>query len=547
VLFLLVVALAALVALRERRRDGQPSLLAGALDRALDSWWASVVVGVLWAVVIAWTWGSVNARPVFHDELSYVFQARLFAEGRWTAPSPPLADLWAQPHVLVAPVMASKYPPGHALLLALGERFGAPAAVVLLLAALRGAMVFVLARRLANGAIALATSVFMLHGDTLQWGASFFSETTTGALVLVCWYALLRWHETPRLRWIALVAITLGWCAITRPVTALAFALPIGVVVLQDVRRTRRWRDLGVAMGVGSAVVSLLFVWSARTTGDWRLWPATVYTRDYMPFDYPHFGVVHAAARRPLPADLAALVPSLLREEQQHTLVNAPAIALDRVGPAVETAWWSPVPEALLALLALAAVPVAAWLGVATVGTLFISYLAHPTWAAWTIYYMEATPVLVFLVACGLAQLLRHLAAHRLRDAFPTGAWRQIPRATTPLVVATVAAMVLLVWPESREKREASLENAYYQRRFRDALRPLPAPAVIFVRHADWHSPHFTLVSNGPDWPQAPVWVLPDHGDSTNLALLRAAPDRHAFVFDEQRSRIGPYRPTASR
>src|SRR5437773_4104666 len=109
-------------------------------------------------------------------------------------------------------------------------------------------MTFVLARRLTDGYVALATCVLLLHGDSLRFAGSYFSETTTGALLLVAWYALLRWHHGDRRRWIALVALALGWCAITRPYNAVLFALPIAYVVLRDVLSTRRWRDVALAM-----------------------------------------------------------------------------------------------------------------------------------------------------------------------------------------------------------------------------------------------------------------------------------------------------------
>lgn len=535
--FLLVVIVAALVALRERGRDpSAPSRL----DRALESRWAPLVAGLLWAVVIAIAWGSLQPAPLFHDEFSYLLQAQLFAEGRWTAPSPPLPDMWAQAHVLVTPVMASKYPPGHALLLSIGQRFDAPAAIVLALAALRGAMVFVLARRLANGGVALATSVLLLHGDALHWGASYFSETTTGALVLVCWYALLRWHQERCTRWLALVALALGWCAITRPVTALAFAVPIAVVVLRDVWRHRRWRDLAVAVAIGTAIVAILPLWSAKTTGDWRLWPATLYTRDYMPYDYPHFGVVQAQPRRELPPDLAAIAPSLLEAERAHTLARAPRIAVERMEPLAEATWRQPLLESLLAVVGLLALPVAAWVGVASAASLFLAYLAHPTWTGWTIYYMEIAPVLVFLTACGLAQLFGRLAlAER-------GSWRSrsrtVPRATRGLITVGVLTLAVFLVPEARQVRRVH-NSIGVDQRFRAAVRLLPPPALLFVRHAAWHSPHLSLITNGPDWERAPVWIVADRGAARNLELIRRAGGRKAYLYDEARSRIDLYRP----
>src|SRR6266550_4987452 len=136
-LLAVAVIVAAFVALRQRGRERATPDLIGS---ALASHWAPLFVGVAWAGVVWWTWGLLSPPAVFHDELSYLLQARLFAVGKWTAPSPPVPDMFAQPAVLVAPVMASKYPPGHSLLLAIGARFGAPAFIVLALGALRAAM-----------------------------------------------------------------------------------------------------------------------------------------------------------------------------------------------------------------------------------------------------------------------------------------------------------------------------------------------------------------------------------------------------------------------
>jgi hypothetical protein len=551
--FLLIVVLAALVA---RLGRGRWERIGATLDAALAWRWTPAVVGLASATIICWIWGGVRPPGIFHDELSYLFQARLFASGRWFAPSPPMADMFAQPHLLVSPVMASKYPPGHALLLAIGQSVGMPALVVLGLVALRAAMVFALARRLTNGGIALATCVLLLKGDSLRWSASYFSETTTGALLVVCWYALLRWREEieaergtrneewstiPRSSsalWISVLAAALGWCAITRPYSAILFAIPIGFVVLRDVWRARRWRQLAVAMAVGTAIVAILPLWSARTTGDPTLWPATLYTRDYMPYDHPHFGVDSARPRRELPIDLAALDPSLRQAEREHTVANLPSTALHRIPYFLLATWDAPVHAFLLAIVGLAAAPAAVWVGVATVGTVFVGYLAHPTWADWTIYYMEVAPVLVFLTACGLAQLCAIFA----RAAGEPIAWRRAPRQTVALVAGSLL-LLTLVKREAVILRDMQQGNRRYMDQFRRVVERLPDPWVIFVRYSPMHSPHLSLITNGPDWERARVWVVPDRGHARNAALLTLARGRKGLLFDEEHGRIDLYSP----
>jgi hypothetical protein len=540
-LLLMVLVAAAAAALAQRGRV-PPSL--AAVRRALDSRLAPVVVGFVFALAVWWTWGPGEPIADLHDELAYLLQARLFSEWRWTAPGPPMPEFFAQPHVLNDPVVASKYPPGHSMLLAIGEHLGSPAFIVLLLAALRAGLAFALARRLTNGAIALGTVVLMMHGQSLYFAASFFSQTTTGALLLLAWYALLRWHEGGERRgwWMALLAASLGWCAITRPFSAVLFALPVGVVVLRDVWRTRRWRELGVGIAVGTAIVAVLPLWSARTTGSWRLWPVTVYTRDFMPFDRPHFGYDSTPPRKAPPPDLAFVNASLDSVQRAHTVAALPRIARERWSFLADQSWWHPLSGGALALLGTFAAPGAAMLGLATTAVVFFGYLAHPTWPNWTIYYMELAPMLAFLTACGLALVLRVLA----REPWRALDWSGAPRAAVAMLVAVVFTLPMLR-KEVRFDRGQHANNAVYTRQFRTVVAALPGPSILFVRHAKFHEAHRSLVVNEPDFAAANTWVAYDRGDSANAALLRRVPDRTGFIFDEARRSINLYRPVATR
>jgi hypothetical protein len=536
--FLVVVLLAALVARFER---GRLSSRLGVVQRALEARDAPLVFGLVFGAIVWWTWGQVHPYGLLHDELAYVLQAKLFASGRWTAPAPPMPEFFAQPHVLNDPVVASKYPPGHSLLLAIGELVGTPALVVAALAALRGALAFALARRLTNGAIALGTGMLLLHGQSLYFGASFFSETTTGAMLLLAWYALLRWWKEGGRGWMALVAFAVGWCAITRPFSAVLFALPIAFVVLRGLGRTRRWRELGVGLAVGTAVLAVLPLWSARTTGDWRVSPVGVYMRDYMPFDRPHFGYDSTPPRRTPPPDLAFVNASLDSVQRAHTLAAVPQIARERWKFLAMQSWWEPIPQTGFALLGLVLAPAAALVGAATVLIVFVGYLAHPTWPTWTIYYMETAPVFAFYAVCGFAVLLRAIARERERE----WSWAGAPRAAFALLV-TLLLTIPMIRIEMRFNRNQHLGNANFPSRFAQAIAQMPPRSILFVRHAKWHEGHWSLVTNEPDFAAARTWIAYDRGDSLNAELLRRAPERTAFLFDENRPGIGLYQPVVT-
>ncbi len=531
----LVVCVAALVAVFER---GRLSSRLGAVQRALESRHAPLVLGLVFAAAVWWTWGQVHPAGLLHDELAYVLQARLFSHLHWTAPAPPMPEFFAQPHVLSDPVIASKYPPGHSLLLALGDVVGLPALAVAALAALRAGLAFALARRLTNGAVALGTWVLLFHGQSLYFAASYFSETTSGAMLLLAWYALLRWRESGGRGWMALVALAVGWCAITRPFSAALFAIPIAFVVLRGLVRTRQWRELAVGIAVGTAVLAILPLWSARTTGDWRVSPVAVYMRDYMPFDRPHFGYDSTPPRRTPPPDLAFVNASLDSVQRAHTLAAVPTIAGERWTFLAMQSWWEPIPQAGFAVLGLFLAPSAALVGAVTALIVFVGYLAHPTWPSWTIYYMEIAPVLAFYAVCGFAVILRALA----REPERAWQWARGPRAAFALVVALVCALPLLRI-EMRFDRGQHLGNANYPSRFQQAVANIPDRSILFVRHAKWHEGHWSLVENDPDFARSRVWIAYDRGDSANAALMRRVPERNSYMFDEAYRSINLYRP----
>jgi hypothetical protein len=82
-----------------------------------------------------------------------------------------------------------------------------------------------------------------------------------------------------------------------------------------------------------------------------------------------------------------------------------------------------------------------------------------------------------------------------------------------------------------------------YQRNFLGAIAQLPAEkAIVFVRYGPEHNPHLSLLYNEPDLPSARRWIVYDRGPD-NLRLMRAAPDRAPFLFDEARNAIYPFVP----
>jgi hypothetical protein len=520
-------------------RYGRSGRVMLSVEGALNGRAAPWLVGLCTAVLVGWVWGSLRAAPLISDEASYLLQAKLFASGRWSAPSPPLPEFFEQEHVLVVPRLASKYPPGHALVLAPGALMSLPGLIPLLLSGLTGALVFVLARRISHAWVAVLTWLLWLSASgNLIYRASYFSEVTTGALWAGGWWAALQFRDTGRQRWLILLAALVGCGAITRPLTMLAFAIPIGIAVLWVLSQSGRLRLAVWPLLVTLVPLAIIPLWNSRVTGDWKRTPLGVYTEQYMPWDVPGFGLVTTPGTREPPPDARGKFAGFMARHQDHQVAHLPRITWERVaalGDALFGGWrlWL-LPVGLAGLAALTAI---GWLVVLCGASLFLAYLlyAHPP--AWVVYYLEAFPIPAFVVALGLWTI-----ATRLAEALPTykGA------AALPAARARAALLLLGLLFAPLNMLDAAAAQGWWQRRahhravFDSALASIgDRRAVVFVRHDSNHSFFTGHVENNGDLERAPVWLVHDRGDE-NERLRRVAPNRRPYRYDEPGRSLEP-------
>jgi hypothetical protein len=500
---------------------------------------AVVAAALLSALGVFVVWGaSFGPVPVMHDEWAYWLQADQYAHFAWKAPAPPLPEFFEQFYVLVTPVFAAKYPPGHALALAPGFALGVPALMPLLLTALSGALVFALARRMAGTPVAALTWVLWLGMfGNLRFRATYFSELTTSFCWLAAWWALLEWRATRRVRWMVLLALAIGWGALARPATMFVFAVPVGAVVLRDALTGRRWRDLALGVAAGTLVLGVLPLWNARVTGDARTTALALYTRQYLPFDTPGYTVDTTPPARALPPEMERARTFLrdIKEEQ----ADAPAwkTASDRAWLLLRDAFggWR-IPFALAFVIGAVTAGAAGWFALGSCALLIAAYLSQAHTADWTIYYLETMPVLAFTAALGAARLAAPLAARRAARV-PAG---RIPR-WAPFALGALAAALLA--RDARDARDILGRIAAKPRAFREAVAMLPKrPNIVFVRYSPRRSMHIALVANRGVLDAAPSWIVHDRG-ADNARLLAAAPGRAAYLFDEASGEFREVRP----
>ncbi|MGH3087538.1 MAG: hypothetical protein ACRDSJ_09505, partial [Rubrobacteraceae bacterium] len=332
-------------------------------------------------------------------------------------------------------------------------------------------------------------------------------------------------------RWLFLLAAAVGWGAITRPLTMFAFALPIAVVVLRKTAADRSWKDLAASALLGAAILAILPLWSLNTTGEWRTTPYRHYSRVYFPYEWAGFGAREEKALRSLPTSVESFERQFKRIHREHTVHALPETLVLRLHSIGADMWGGGRGLlALFAILGAVSAVLAAQFAVISSTTLVVLYLYFAHSPAWTPYYLEVQPVLAFLTAFGLSGAIDILLPRTVHAS------RRRVLAFS-LVVAVLLAVSL---PSIADARDNRRERSAYQSRFREAVERLCSKkCIIFVRYGASHDVHRSLVENVSNLETARAWIVHDLGDR-NASLTRLAPDRSAYLYDEERRRFLP-------
>ncbi|WP_157605346.1 ArnT family glycosyltransferase [Schlesneria paludicola] len=259
-------------------------------------WIFAVVVGVT-SWMTCWFVGRnmVDLPPAYHDEYSYLFQARTLLAGVLSTPSHPThPELFDQMHVLNEGRMASRYYPGTGLWLAPFVALGHPYWGQWLASALASMFVFWVGNELGGARVAIVGGM----ASALSPGIALFGnlllahQPTLLGLSIFLW-AFVKWQRTHAARDALIAGCGLSLAMICRPMTAAGFGLPFGVAFLVEIlvpgraeplfSRNLRIRSvfaMGLPLIVGWAV---MLAYHRDVTGTWTTSPYQLYTDLYTP------------------------------------------------------------------------------------------------------------------------------------------------------------------------------------------------------------------------------------------------------------------------
>lgn len=345
--------------------------------------------------------------PHIEDEMAFVWQARVIAEGQIWLPSPqPNPDSFKVPFVIDHQGKRfGKYPPGWPALLAIGELLPVRSLINPLLTALSFWWMYRLASRwLPPSTSLLIIALGCMSPFVLMNGGSLLSHPWSLLLTVVfitawfdafCQPNLILPEGLRRTLPTLTAALTLGTLALTRPWTAVAIALPFtihGIILFFTSDRTTRMR-LGFFILVTVGISGLYLVWQAEVTGNPFINPYTL----WWPYDRIGFG------------SSIGLYPGgyQLDGARANTLFSLFVANSDLFGWPIMS--WLFIPWGLFAVLRTSQGRLISALLPSLVGAYALYWT--PSWIYGPRYYYEALPAALILSAAGIRWLdgtLRH-------------------------------------------------------------------------------------------------------------------------------------------
>ena len=197
------------------------------------------ILGVLLSVLLSGIYFQFNYFEP--DTVSYLFQAKLFSEGKLSVPAPPEHGFSSSPHINVLNgKWYSKYPFGNALMLMFGVFINAPWFIPAL--ATGGALLFLylfvkeIYEEMHNGIALIAAVLALISPATLGMGSTWFSEPVSRFYLALYLFALLKTLKVEaspsgdhsymqKFGYPILSGFALGYAFNTRPLSAVVFGV----------------------------------------------------------------------------------------------------------------------------------------------------------------------------------------------------------------------------------------------------------------------------------------------------------------------------------
>jgi len=208
--------------------------------------------------------------PHLHDEVAYLFQAKIFQLGKLYVPSPCLPEAFDFTHIINNGRWYSQYPPGFPLLLLLGLLIKLPWLINPLLAGIATMAIYYLGREMYDQSTGLVASL-LLAASFWFWVISATMMSHTASLLFGIFLALsvFRSQRNPTLASGLATGISWGAMFLVRPFSAVTFSLPLIILFgWTTLRRLhQRWKNALAALLTALLFIGLFLFYNQLTNG----------------------------------------------------------------------------------------------------------------------------------------------------------------------------------------------------------------------------------------------------------------------------------------
>ena len=461
--------------------------------------------------------------PHIEDEVAYVWQAQTIGKGYLTLPSPPQPENFLMPFVVdYNGQRFGKYPLGWPVLLAIGIRLGIRQLVNPLLAGAGVWLTYRLGKKvfsetvgLLGAGLTLTSPFFLINSGTLL---SHPFGLVLSASFALAWLDVFRSKDQNNQILPLLVAgMSMGGLALTRPLTAIAVALPFGlhgfyILIRGDLQTRRKVLIIGL---ISALVASLFFLWQYAVTGNPMTSPYTL----WWPYDKVGFGPGYGVTENGHSLRLARINTRFSLWVGWRDLFGWPGFSwiflpLGLAGVLIKRNWKGMLVSSVYVSLVI--VYLAYWVG---------AWLFGPR------YYYEGLYSLTLLSGVGIAWL----AGWPIQPAekWPSyHGWKRLRPLIITSLVSVLVVMNLIFYTPLRLNTMFGLHGMQ-----RADLQPFQSeeaqaltPALIIV-HPDIWMDYAVLLELSDPFLDSPFIFVHYRGLNADAELAEAFPDRHIYHY----------------
>lgn len=537
---LIVLAIAPVVFMLPRR-PAKPALQSSPVT-ASDWIWCVILGGLSFGVCFQMGRELGNLPPAYHDEFSYLFQAKAILAGHFSFPSHPLhPELFDQMHVLNEGRMGSRYYPGTGLWLAPFVAAGHPFLAPSLAGLLSTVLVYWIGRELGGRLTGIVSGAAMALSPGIGlFGTTLLAHHPTMLGLSLFLLGVTRWRRTRAGSDAFIAGIGLSFAMLGRPMTAAAVGLPFGIDVALWLIRRRPAMDSQAARfptiaGFGVPLImgwGVMLSYNHSITGDWLQSPYQLYTDIYTPRHVYGFNNVIRGERK--------LGPKVIDAYDRWTQNLTWRLAIRNLQTRWLSSWlWTLdiVPLLMTTVIFLGLSPHVDRRWILVAAALVSLHLWHvPYWYVGTMgwhYVFESAPLWCLL----LGGVTGWLVGHWQRQGRPGLSILCILLLATSVVGAYVAPVPEDAVPPQRWKSRVqrglgSLEHPrgrHLQMRAWVEDQVKMRPALVLVDQ-DTAETHLDLVVNDPALTGELLWGRFRPGKTDLAQIRRDFPDRHVYV-----------------